>query len=210
MDEDQTRELAGALADAADRATRDLLEGDIGEEDDLASQLCGRMKSAVENLNLDGVKLRARHLKSRGPRAEEPHIGADLVIVLDRSEPADRVIKGLLLQAKKTADGTLTRSEFNRLRDQCRSMLRHSAASFAIDFQTSGIFSVGASEVLSASQKVRSLHSLPGYFFDILMFDFVTCWVGDHQLRATSISSLEERRQRAEARQALLIQSWSR
>ena len=74
----------------------------------------------------------ARSLRtSRGRAAEEKHHGADLMGVLDINIPNYHVTKGFLAQAKLAEPGRhFSKGEWNRLHDQCETMLRRTPESF--------------------------------------------------------------------------------
>ena len=98
---DDLEKLAEELSEQCAIVAKELTIGEIGDEDDISSQLVARWKVAVEgfypsrgtrfSLTSDSadagernqLRLHGRRLTSRGAFAEEPFFGGDLLLVLD-------------------------------------------------------------------------------------------------------------------------------
>lgn len=195
--------LSDGLEDATHRVAFDLKAGDVGDEDDFSSQLCGRLKAAAEGVlkealgarpelpdgSRERVRLRARHLRSRGKRSEETRIGADIVMVLDVDLPDQRVIKGLFIQAKMLSPGEpMPSREWGRLQEQCDRMLRLTPAAFVLMYSNEGVRAFSASAIEATQQK--SLWDSSTYPINWLFHDFFISWIGDRRITGTDSGSL--------------------
>jgi hypothetical protein len=218
-------QISGAMVAATDAVTKDYAEGDVGDEDDFSSQLCGRLKSKLndaqfqpsesklasdlskageQELRPSRIRLRARHLTWRGKRGEEGVIGADIVLVLDVDIPAYHITKGLLIQAKRLERGKrFASSDAATLTKQCNDMLTVSPASFVFLYSKTAVTPVSATALWS--NDAVSPYSLPTYPLGWLYNDFAICWVGDRRIKATDGASLRRLLQRRRARNGLLI-----
>ncbi len=215
-------ELAQAMADVSDAVREDLASGDLGDEDDFSSQLVGRLKQRIGEFSTasmdwttqalteadDGpasasIRLRGRHLTSRGPGAEETLYGADIIFVLDVDSPFERFSKGILIQAKmakKIPDYMKDSEEARKLKKQCELMLDITSSSYVFTYGESaiGVFSAADFESMDI---FTSAPRTPLSFYT----DFIKCWIGDPRIRATDKASLAAIRAGVMARSALLV-----
>src|SRR5262245_27415390 len=134
---DLAAELASTLSEAAESVAKDIGSEDVGDEDDISSQLCGRLKQATDGFvdsagrRYQKVRIKARHMTSRASGAEERRIGADIVMVLDVDLPDQRLTKGLLVQAKVLPEGqVMAPRAWEDLKRQCQRMLTRTPSAF--------------------------------------------------------------------------------
>lgn len=212
IDHKIAEEIALGLTAAAEKVAEEYAEGDIGDEDDFSSQLCGRLKEKIDNAVFTGdiappagehpgragepgsrrrsVRLRARHLTSRGPGAEEPKIGADIVMVLDIDLPEFQNTKGILIQAKRLErDKRFTHKEADRLRGQCEDMLKLTPASYVFMYATDGVTPFSANSVFAS--RLRTPYQITTYPLKWFFHDFAICWIGDNRIQAADQNSMK-------------------
>lgn len=188
-------ELARTLSKAAESVAQDIAREDVGDEDDISSQLCGRLKQATDSFvdaagrRYPNVRIKARHMTSRATGAEERRIGADIVVVLDVDLPDQHMAKGLLIQAKVLPQGTLMAPKaWADLRGQCQRMLARTPAAFVFMYGKSSITPFSASAVESLDR--GGVWTASTYSLDWLFHDFLISWIGDRRIGATDRSSL--------------------
>ena len=134
----------------------------------------------------------ARSLRtSSGRAAEEKRHGADLMGVLDIDIPNYRVTKGFLAQAKLAEPGrSFSKRDWNRLYDQCETMLRRTPDSFVwVYSKEKGIRIFPAISVVELDSR---------YIFDLYdrsvssFFEYhLECFIGDRRLNSTNIRTLD-------------------
>ena len=232
MDERIATLIAHVMDNAVDEVMTDYSQGDIGDEDDLTSQFIGRLKSSVNGLQTGGVvwsavacmpemgeglasdkekvqaarvKLRGRHLSSKGPGAEEKKYGADMVLVLDADLPDAKISKGILIQTKmvNSDSAPVSESESKRLVSQCEAMLKITPASYVFTCSKNelNIYSATSIKASQAKHIKNIFHWSNGNFF----FDFLICWIGDPNISATDKASLAALQASVDARSAMLL-----
>lgn len=206
MNEGINRELraaAGLFAAQVAGVSAEMRVGELGDEDDISSQIIGRIKaiapripgsivwSATAGDSKRGATVAARRLTSRGAGSEESRVGADIVLVVDIDVPGYRTKKGLFIQAKcvgRTGEAKSS-TERERLVSQCEDMLGVSAASYvwAYGSETS-VYSANA--VLASNGFLN--HVARTYPVDVFFYDFLICWIGDARIASVTRSSLED------------------
>lgn len=194
---------AKVLADEVRKVEEGIARDETGDEDDITSQILGRIQAKAESLSGPiawdatqvliprGFRLKGRHLTSRGNGSEEKRLGADAVIVLDVDLPGYRVSKGVLIQAKRvdSQGGVARESERRRLLSQCKSLAWASASSYVWSYgQKISVFS--ANSVLAADGKLDELDNEPS--IEEFFSQFFLCWVGDARISSVSKSALAD------------------
>ena len=194
---------ARRIAAAANRTVDDLVAGRVEHEPEFTSEMLGRMKESMNGYRVGGVYWTAKTLTSHGANAQERKFGADFMGVLDLDLPEYKVRKGFLAQAKRIDWwGGMSGDEWDRMADQCKTMLLITPESFVFVYSPYAIIVIPAIAIISAQQ-----HSRLSDFYSrkLLRFyeDHFECFVGDMQLHTADIKTLE----RLEARNALLLRA---
>lgn len=183
-------ELANTLSKAAENVAKDIVSEDVGDEDDISSQLCGRLKQAADNFvdsvgrQYPNVRIKARHMTSRASGSEERRIGADIVVVLDVDLPDQRLTKGLLIQAKVLPQGRIMAPRaWEGLKSQCQRMLARTPSAFVFMYGKSSIIPFSAS-ALECVERTK-LWDSSTYPLHWVFHDFLVSWIGDRRIAAT-------------------------
>lgn len=139
-----------------------------------------------------GIVWKARTLRTgRGVAAEEKRHGADLMGVLDLALPDYRATKGFLAQAKRAEPGQrFSKSDWDRLRSQCETMLLRTPASFVWVYSKSkGIRIFSANSVLGLES--RCIFDLYSRGVSSFFENHIECFIGDRRLDSTNIETLD-------------------
>lgn len=194
---------ARRIAAAANRTVDDLAAQRVEHEPEFTSEMIGRMKESMNGYRVGGVRWTAKTLTSHGANAQERRFGADFMGVLDLDLPEYKVQKGFLAQAKRIDRwGGMAGSEWDRMADQCKTMLSITPESFVFVYSPDSITVIPAIAVISAQQR-SSLSDF--YSRSLVRFyeDHFECFVGDMRLHAADIKILE----RLETRNGLLLRA---
>lgn len=193
---------ARVFARQVEEAIEEYSRGESGDEDDVSSQIIGRLKAILPMI--DG-KIRwtggsmgddseavfsGRRLGSRGKGSEESRIGADIVVVVQFDLPGVAVAKGILIQAKcvNAAGECKSERERQRLVGQCESMLSITPSSFVWPYGANSLKAYSAASMHASEGKFAD--ALGAYNYEIFFRDFFICWIGDVRLSSTSRPSL--------------------
>lgn len=196
---------ARRIAKAANGTLDDLAAQRLEHEPEFTSEMLGRMKESMNGYRVRGVRWTAKTLTSHGADAQEKRFGADFIGVLNLDLPEYKVRKGFLAQAKRTNIwGDISRAEWKRMTDQCKTMLSLTAASFVFVYTPKKIIVLPALAVVSA-QQWSNLNDF--YSRNLVRFyeDHFESFVGDAAIDAADIRVLEKLRQEHLARSALLL-----
>ena len=178
-------ESASALSEriqhAADQTARAFANEIVSQETTFTDRMLGRIDSAVDGFERDGVIWRARTLTDRGRSAEEAEFGADFAGVFHVAAPDLLIQKGFLAQAKLLDVGaTMTGRELDRLREQCNRMLEFSPDSFVFLYSRSAVRVVSAFAVSRTSS--GKLDELGAKSVADFYMDHFRCFIGDPAL----------------------------
>ncbi len=111
--------------------------------------MLGAIRERMNRATIRGLRWTSLVLTSHGPKTAEHAYGADFVGVLDLDLDTFDVTKGFLAQAKRLEPNRrMKTSEFNRLKRQCRRMLRLSPMSYVFIYSRSRVAVVPALAVL--------------------------------------------------------------
>lgn len=182
-----------------------LQEGRIEQEPALTDRLLGVMEYVLNDETLSGVRWTVKTLTDRGQGSQESEFGADFLAAFELSLDGYQVAKGFLAQSKLVEPSqAFSSSEFNRMKAQCKKMLSYSPASFVFLYsKQSGIVVVPAIEVLAA--RACNPHELITKPITKFYQDHFECFVGDREIRNATPQSLEELRERYNARRLILL-----
>ena len=115
--------------------------------------------------------------------------GADLLIHVSLETPTEKYSKGVLIQAKRAeADEVLAASEVGRLRNQCSTMIGHTASSFVFSYARDSM-RCGPATRFTASEDGRIYHrcTWTSYRFFLELF---RCPIGDPKISSASVKAL--------------------
>lgn len=188
-----TDRILGAIEDRV--KSRQLIayeEYPLVEEMPDLNRLLSETKREFARQPLGGIAWKARTLRTgRGIAAEEKHHGADLMGILDLALPDYRATKGFLAQAKRAEfRQRFSKSDWDRLRSQCETMLLRTPDSFVWVYSKSrGIRVFSASSVLGLeSRRIFDLYSRSvSSFFE----SHIECFIGDRRLDSTNVETLD-------------------
>lgn len=159
---------ARRLLVAANRTRDDMETRSLPDEPNITSSLVTRFRDALDGHEKAGIRWSAKILSSHGPGAEETIFGADFVGALHLDFPDFEARKGFLAQAKRQNEGRrLSTTEWGRLTDQCKKMMKFSNASFVFVYSLNGFFVVSAVSVLACkgSEDLHTLHPMRIHHF---------------------------------------------
>jgi hypothetical protein len=186
------RKIAQEIADAAGGAFEAYPRGDATEEPQITDRILGAISERIRSRKIGGIIWNARTLRTgRGVASEERRHGADLLGVLDVDLDGYSAKKGFLAQAKKAEpDRAFSNGDWNRLRQQCETMLKRTPDAFIFVYSAqSGIRIFPAHSVLGLeSRNIFDLYdrSLSGFFES-----HIECFIGDPRLNSTDIKTLD-------------------
>lgn len=214
------RKIAREISDAADGALDPYREGRVEEEPQLTDRILGAIEDRILSRPLEeipsgdiisdtdrilsvtkrgivkrtrgGIVWKARTLRtSRGVAAEEKQHGADLMGILDLALADYRATKGFLVQAKKAEPGQqFSKSDWDRLRLQCETMLLRTPASFVWVYSKSkGIRTFSANSVLGLES--RCIFDLYSRGVSSFFENHIECFIGDRRLNSTNVETLD-------------------
>lgn len=200
---DELRRAAREFASQIEQVAAEFRRGDIGDEDDISSQIVGRIKAVTQQIDgsitwtaksvdgLTGIGVLGRRLTSRGKGAEETSVGADIVLVLDIDLPDYKVTKGLLIQAKcvNHLNEAKSSSERERLVSQCEDMLAISPASFVWTYGDDAVGVFSATSVMGSQGFFK--HIFDTYDAGVFFYDFLICWIGDPRINSITRPALK-------------------
>ena len=195
------RPIASLMARAADRVIARYDERVLPDEPDITSRVAEAISSRfpirthgiplIRTHGIPHVEWDAHVLRSgRGRAAEEKRHGADLMGVLDIAVPGYRVKKGFLVQAKKEQSLGSNKKEWERLQNQCKTMLERTTESFVFVYSpTRRIRVFAASAVLGLeTRNIFDLYHKSMYtFFSTHLRSFI----GDRNLDMPTIDVLD-------------------
>ena len=189
--------IASQMAGAADGVIADYDDREFPDEPTLTAEIARAVRNSLrsdeseDGFVFNGVSWRAHVLRTgRGRAAEEKRHGADLMGVLDIAVPDYRVKKGFLVQAKKERSLGSNKNEWERLRNQCETMLRRTPESFVFVYSPSRrIRAFSACAVLGLeTRNIFDLYHKSMYtFFSTHLQSFI----GDRNLDMPTIDVLD-------------------
>jgi len=195
------RSTSQRIAEAALRTVDDLKSQLVEHEPDFTGKMLGRMAEAINGYERAGITWRAKILTSLATNSQERRFGADFLGVLHLDLPEDKVRKGFLVQAKRLEPKTrMPVREWDRMIDQCRTMLSISPHSYVFVYSTETIVVVPAAAIVAAQDRF-SLYD----FYPLKLRSFYErhfeCFIGDLALSRADVDVLEA----LKARRSLLL-----
>lgn len=198
------RAASKIISDAAHKVVDDFRVGKVEQEPAFTDRMLGRIEQAIEGSSIKGINWSAKTLTDRGRNAQENKYGADFLGVLDIDLKNYSVKKGFLAQSKLIkAGGLISKSEFERMQNQCKIMLDISPDSFVFIYSITGISVVPAIAILNSNFcKVSDFYSkkLSGFYEE-----HFKCFIGDHRIISPTIGTLNNIVEEYNARSALLL-----
>lgn len=197
--------LLTKISEAEKVILEDLSNDRVEQEPAITDRLLGVMQYLLNNQTVAGVKWRAKTLTDRGRGSQESNYGADFLAALELDVQGYRVKKGFLAQAKLIEPSeSFGNANFEKMREQCEKMLKHSSASYIFLYsQQSGIVVVPAIEIVGArSCNPHELTSRPMRQFYREHFE---CFIGDRAIQSANLQALQELSDRFDARSAIVI-----
>lgn len=190
--DDDFREAARHAERGVRRAIKALRTRRAKREDDLSGVLKGNLDAELEGkigrLSWDCTILN----HSSGRSAEEQEFGADLLINVRFNGRHLKYNKGVLVQAKKLQGGQLiSRHEHERLKDQCRDMLKHSSESFVWIYSNTGMRCAPARSVEGSPD--RDLNNLAVWTSYRFFWELFRCPIGDDEIDSPYPADLRPR-----------------
>ena len=204
MYRDSLRIAADIFADQISQIVSEISINEVGDEDDISSQIIGRFKCAIAHIpgpiiwsahsvaNHDGIRFTGRRLTSRGRGSEESRSGADIALFIDINIPGYKLAKGLLIQAKMVDSNGRIQSKVEQVRliDQCKKMLSITSSSFVWTYGDRGIDVYSANAVLASNGLLNNI--VGTWDNSIFFYDFFICWIGDCSMESITRDSLDE------------------
>ncbi len=196
------REMAQRIAGAIDASTDALREARVEQEPAMTDRMLGSIEHSVEGFRSRGIRWTAKTLTDRGRGSQESKYGADFMGVLQVSLRDFTVSKGFLAQAKLVRRRTVDNPK--NLKEQCEKMLALSPASFVFVYGYDGVRVFPALSVVGSGGDLADLYSRSGRLF---FEEHLECFIGDRAIHAPSPATLDDLRDRYEARDALLLRA---
>lgn len=193
------RAVAERIGSAIDLAVNALCEGRVEQEPAMTDRMLGAIEQGVQG-NISGIKWSAKTLTDRGGGSQESKFGADFMGVLHVDLPDYKVSKGFLAQAKMSKRSS--KRDMRQLRRQCEKMLKLSPDSFVFIYGMSGVRVIPAIAVLATESAMGELYSRSAKrFFE----EHLERFIGDRNISCPSPETLEDLREKFEARSAILL-----
>lgn len=214
------RAAATQVADAVDRTVGALHDGRIEHETIFTDRMLGAIEQSMNGFEARGVRWTAKTLTYQGRGAQETQFGPDFVGVLDVKLPRYEVQKGFLAQAKLIEPGkNLDQRNWDRLVGQCHQMLTLSPDAFVFIYSRDRLRIVPAIAVVAAGvrdpagMKAGRYSATPNllglYNRTVRRFfeEHFESFIGDQNISAPNIDTLEQLRERMEARSILYLRA---
>ena len=196
------RASAKRLSEAIDHTVEAFHQGRIQQEPAFTDRMLGSIEESLRDFQVKGVTWSAKTLTDRGSGSQESRYGADFMGVLNIDLPDFKVKKGFLAQAKIIRPGL----NLDDLQRQCEKMLTLSPDSFVFLYSISDVVVVPAISVVSANAQPTDLYSRTvARFFE----EHFESFIGDRNISAPIPDTLENLRERYEARSLLFLQAAS-
>lgn len=201
------RESAAAAADAANTAVIGWREGQIQNEETFTDRMIGAIADRFRNFHVKNVTWSAMTLTAHQPGAQEKEFGADFLGVVSVELQDLEYRKGFLAQAKLVEAGEyFSNKEFDRLKTQCKRMLRFSPASFVFLYSEEGVYVVPANAFLGLRRR-HNPHVLYRRSLARFYEEHFQSFVGDPRITVASKATLADLREFDNARRALLLKA---
>jgi hypothetical protein len=182
---------ASRVSTAATKTIQEYGADTVPDETTFTPALGTRIKDALNGYSASGITWNIKYLSSHGPGSEEKRFGADFLGVLSLNLPGYTVKKGFFAQAKRQEPGTkLSPKEWDRLVEQCQTMLAFSPESFVFVYSLNGVFVVPAISVL-ACHSHEDLHTLHPKKIGPFYREHFECFVGDRRIDSASTTVLD-------------------
>lgn len=200
-------EYFGSLVKQAElRILEKINDGRVQTETSITDRFLEEIENIFEkSYSIEGVKLKVRTLRDRGPNAPEKRYGADFVAVLNIKLDWIKEVKGFLAQSKFERKG-----EFgdlwldNRVKYQADRMLQVTPESFIFVYHKKGFYVMPARVVRNVSPNVTGVK---GFGIPIVEFfkNFLICFLGDNNLKAYDDQTLEDLKRKLQVRSGILF-----
>lgn len=185
------RDAAAHVEDAVERVCETIREGRVEQEPHFTDRMLEAIEGVIRGYRAKGVVWTAKTLTDRGRYAQEHRHGADFAGVLSIDLPEFNVKKGFLAQAKLVEpQETLSRTEFERMKDQCEVMLSQTPDSFLFLYSRDGVTVVPAVSVVSSEP--RNPHEFYGRSISRFYEEHFESFIGDRRLYAATPAMLDE------------------
>jgi hypothetical protein len=123
--------LLAKISEAEKETLADLISERIEQEPAVTDRLLGVMQYLLSHQTIAGVRWRAKTLTDRGRGSQENNYGADFLAALEIDLQGYQVKKGFLAQSKLVEPSeNFSNANFEKMREQCEKMLKHSSASY--------------------------------------------------------------------------------
>lgn len=187
--EDAMKAAAEQADMAVKRTMKDYKAHLLKHEDDISPALVGALRAVFPG-QIGGLKWNASIMTHRrGIAAEESKTGADLLIHVSLHTRKQKYSKGVLVQAKRMAAGTLmTTTASTELVNQCNKMLKISPSSFVFNYTTGGMRCASATKVSGMSSK--KLHENCDWTSYRFFLELFRCPVGDPKITSALFQDL--------------------
>ncbi|CAD5920406.1 hypothetical protein L2E68_17130 [Planktothrix agardhii 1029] len=197
--------LLAKISEVEKKTLEDLISERIEQEPAVTDRLLGVMQYLLNHQTIAGVRWRAKTLTDRGRGSQENNYGADFLAALEIDLQGYQVKKGFLAQSKLIEPSeNFSRANFEKMREQCEKMLKHSSASYVFLYsQQSGITIIPAIEVLGARN--CNPHELTNRTMRQFYKEHFECFIGDRAIQSATPQALRELSERFDARSAILI-----
>lgn len=200
------REAARRVAEAASMTLDAFRDGRIEQEPAFTDRMLGHIEHTMQGFEAKGVRWGAKTLTDRGPMSQESVYGADFLGVLDIKLPGYSVSKGFLCQAKMVEIGAyISRSEYNRMRDQCEKMLSLTPASFVFIYSKVGIWVVPAISIIGSD--CINPHNLYSRSVARFFEEHFSSFIGDRRIHVPHRITLAALAEEYHSRNALLLEA---
>ena len=198
--------FAGLVKQAELNILEKMEDGRIETETSITDRFLEELENIFEkSYPIEGVKLRARTLRDRGPCAPERKYGADFIAVLDIKLDWIKETKGFLAQSKFEREGRYGDIFIDeRLKIQTKKMLEITPDSFIFVYHRRGFYVVPSHIIQNLSSGTIGII---GFEIPIEQFfkNFLICFLGDTRIKAYDDDTLNELRKKVKAREGILF-----
>lgn len=202
------RRTARRIAGAAETAIEAYREGRIKDEPRITDRMLGAIEQAMKEYADRGVTWTSMTLQpGKGQAAEEKRHGADFMGVLDIALPDFTVQTGFLAQAKRLEPPqSLHSGEWDRLNEQCETMLRRTPAAFVFLYSKPDISIVPAISV-AGLQQAENMFGCYSVGVQSFFERHIESFIGDRRLSRAAIDVLDQLAAEYEVRRLLYLQA---
>lgn len=173
---------ANIVKEALDDSIGSYIDHLVNDEEAITAEFLGGLRMAFKYANIPGVECKPVIMKHhRGVASHEKLTGADILFTTKVNIEGLCYTKGMLIQAKRgIQDKGISKTEYDRMSDQCKKMLGYTKSAFVMDYSKRGVTISKASGIRDEVFPLPRKFSIEPYD---LFYDYFRCEIGDHDIQ---------------------------